>query len=1109
MLKNSSTPLFKPKKNISTREATLKHIIYAGILSLPLIGASAEEILASYDFDATAADASLTTIVSPSVTASPLTSPMAIDFGTSYGDNSGLSAENNAFGDPSVLGAVAIQVSDATKRSFEDAVVADNYLSFTVTPENGISLNLSQLSFKVILRSDQGVDEYGLATAEGHLIGNANQITTIGSLTSTYEGVVIDLSASEFQNITEPTEFRIYAWGREDDRTAGTTAGFDKIVLKGTVENTMLVGYDFDGDSADLSDPSFVSDSVTAGQFSSAMDITFTPTIGDTSGLDAFGLELGDPSNLGAIGIDVNDAATASFEAAVNANDYLSFTVTPDNGLGLQLTHLAFKVAKEHADSVDEFALADATGKIIGSSAAVNTVTGTTGTYQEVVFNLLASSLEHIRETTEFRIYAWGRGSGQTAGTLSAIDKVALYGTALTLGADYYVSATGNDSNTGTIDSPLSSIQHAVNQLGPGSTLYLRGGTYHQAIDLAGISSNEGFPITLKPYNGEDVTLDGTVEIIPTWELDEGNVYKATVPHDVTQLFIDDRLMTLARHPNALAFSEDAWRGRMLEQEPASSNGTVVDTALINQGVSYNDCVALLTLGAHVTYARLVENHTAGGDRFNYDPISTYKTTDIYHFEGGLNNADRILLDSAEEWSYDESTNTLYLWADNGQDPSGRKCFIKDKIYTLTGDAQTRNVIIDGFNFFASAFHFKSSDEITIQNCHFEYQASSRRSLGDTVRPLTAHFEGVDSDFCHDITVFNCQFERSDGAALWANYMENMRVENNLFREIDYACVSPNRNDPEVGLNQTQAAIVIENARDLLYRRNTLSTSGSGQGIITTLYDPFEGRPTTYEYNFHTDCARREQDGAAFQTPLEQIVGCVARHNWSLDNWQRDFRWDGDNAPLRGVHANFYRNVCMSNRKKSVAVSDGAHLKGDYHENYNNTGIYNWSGLAIGTANGSNAHTISRNNAADLFEDAGGLPVGIESHNFASSENPISMRTLLRDPDNHDFRPRAGKTDENGVEYLIDQGVPVSATREQLFNFVDLTNTKLLETIDVTEGYHGLAPDLGLLVAWTPEGTSLHARSKEKWRIRRSGYRSDVSDRIRRRERSRLLRHES
>jgi len=54
----------------------------------------------------------------------------------------------------------------------------------------------------------------------------------------------------------------------------------------------------------------------------------------------------------------------------------------------------------------------------------------------------------------------------------------------------------------------------------------------------------------------------------------------------------------------------------------------------------------------------------------------------------------------------------------------------------------------------------------------------------------------------------------------------------------------------------------------------------------------------------------------------------------------------------------------MSNRKKSVAVSDGAHLKGDYHENYNNTGIYNWSGLAIGTANGSNAHTISRNNAA-------------------------------------------------------------------------------------------------------------------------------------------------
>ena len=124
----------------------------------------------------------------------------------------------------------------------------------------------------------------------------------------------------------------------------------------------------------------------------------------------------------------------------------------------------------------------------------------------------------------------------------------------------YYVATDGDDRNLGTsLGQPLASIQAAVDKMKPGDTCYIRGGTYREEIDLKGKAGAPGQPITLTRYQNEEVTLDGTVKIDGTWTLDEGNVYKATLDRDITQLFVDGKLMTLARFPNALAFSEEVW----------------------------------------------------------------------------------------------------------------------------------------------------------------------------------------------------------------------------------------------------------------------------------------------------------------------------------------------------------------------------------------------------------------------------------------------------------------------------------------------------------------------------------------------------------------------
>ena len=48
----------------------------------------------------------------------------------------------------------------------------------------------------------------------------------------------------------------------------------------------------------------------------------------------------------------------------------------------------------------------------------------------------------------------------------------------------YYVAPDGDDANPGTESEPWRSIQHAAGQAVPGSTVFVRGGTYRERVDV-------------------------------------------------------------------------------------------------------------------------------------------------------------------------------------------------------------------------------------------------------------------------------------------------------------------------------------------------------------------------------------------------------------------------------------------------------------------------------------------------------------------------------------------------------------------------------------------------------------------------------------------------
>lgn len=87
--------------------------------------------------------------------------------------------------------------------------------------------------------------------------------------------------------------------------------------------------------------------------------------------------------------------------------------------------------------------------------------------------------------------------------------------TAPSVRVGYYVAPNGSSSGKGTIDSPLSfaaALDGAGGKIGPGDTVWVRGGTYKGTFynKLKGTASS---PVVVRQLPGERATIDGTINV--------------------------------------------------------------------------------------------------------------------------------------------------------------------------------------------------------------------------------------------------------------------------------------------------------------------------------------------------------------------------------------------------------------------------------------------------------------------------------------------------------------------------------------------------------------------------------------------------------------------
>jgi hypothetical protein len=553
----------------------------------------------------------------------------------------------------------------------------------------------------------------------------------------------------------------------------------------------------------------------------------------------------------------------------------------------------------------------------------------------------------------------------------------------------YYVapsSSGGSDSNAGTLAAPFETLAHAIDQLTAGDILYIREGTYRETItiDEDGTSGNL---ITIQNYNNEVVTIDGTVDVTGTWSTygSVSGAYQLTsYSTDITQLFVDDEPMVNARWPNAQfnddsIFSHSTWAqgDEGDDDNPNSVQGSLqIDEDIYNPGsLDLNNSIGVLNIGSFKTETVKITGHTqnAGADdviTYGYtggtdaDYSTTYKDKHHYYFfEGKLD-----FMDTNNEWFHDKTNDILYLYPDDGLNPSttGRTIKAKTTDYRVTFSG-ANYITFKGINFFATTIDIQNSDYLSIEECNFYFPSASKRMLGLTSGLGSTNVTSLNASSDNN-TIKKCLFENAEGEALVIKGDSNT-IENNYFHHIDWSASDLN------GLMVTMYCTGASN----IFTKNTIHTTGASATVLP-------GTASTFSYNEVTNTGLLQSDGAVFQGTKNYVEGSNVHHNFIYDTEKYAFRYDapGGDAAVAGSYGRMHHNVADN--------TNGLMIKGNNqiiaHNTVMNT-INNRNDIIILAEDCSNTSTWLYNNLAKRI----GSHRSSQSFSL-STDSPLPMGTI-------------------------------------------------------------------------------------------------------------------
>ena len=228
----------------------MKKTALIGLITLSIGGVAQAEtnpnMLVGYDFDT---GSNVFTTAATFSDANIIASPFGVGGGlfvndANYAGSGTVDAEGFDFGTGNAnnWGGLKDTVGASSTGDLANAITADDYLTFTVTPDGlavGESFDFASVTFLSYAGSggsgSRAPDEWALFSSIDGFSAAENAIAT-GSTptTKTWTSNVVTLG-NEFNNISTAIEFRIYIYGATTSGNTGSQVGYDKLVLNGAV----------------------------------------------------------------------------------------------------------------------------------------------------------------------------------------------------------------------------------------------------------------------------------------------------------------------------------------------------------------------------------------------------------------------------------------------------------------------------------------------------------------------------------------------------------------------------------------------------------------------------------------------------------------------------------------------------------------------------------------------------------------------------------------------------------------------------------------------------------------------------------------------------------
>lgn len=600
-------------------------------------------------------------------------------------------------------------------------------------------------------------------------------------------------------------------------------------------------------------------------------------------------------------------------------------------------------------------------------------------------------------------------------------------------------------------------LDAAVADLVSGDTLFLNGGNYSTEIQLSDLDN-----ITISSSFGNRAVIDGTVPITSEWSSHSSSIYKTKLNQPIWQLFIDGVQQTGARWPNARYSDNSVFnQSENWAKTESSSNGQFIDPNL--PALDLTGAVAVLNCGSFRSYAAKVKQNSASS--LTHDNVPNHKGGSFYYFL----DSHLDLLDAEEEWFFDPTDSTLYVWGD----PSSKDIRGKTQSYAITLE-NCDNVNIENLDFFATAFQATRSKSLTVSGNRFSFPATNRRMLKDTASPEVISIYAVSSD---NFIFRNNILEYTDGEGLYTEGT-NATIENNYMHTLDYTATSRRGLSVTFWLKGT----------GLLFTGNTIHNTGSSEMLVG-------GTKSKLSYNHIWNTGHVQNDGAIFQMTKNNVEDSEIHHNWLHDTPKYAIRFDAPagEAGLAGKFGKVHHNVLWNCPKAMM-------IKGDNHHIYNNT-VFNSTGndMIILDEDNGNSETHTFNNlvqkmGAHRVKSVQEYPTpGTVTSNYNGYSKETPVVELIPNWNEFDFSSSSEELHEKGT---IINGLPLefSGTNPDIGAYENGGELwkpgTTLDTARLSPWPWSLSGESNVAIGKTPEKVKMGIISKENRNITLSGFSS-------------------